>query len=113
MENCIFCKIIAGEIPSNKVYEDEDMLIFRDINPQAKVHCLCVPKSHFAALAEMDEKQAELVKKCLVKIPSVAKELGLENGYRLIVNQGKDAGQTVFHLHIHILGGQDMGEKLI
>ncbi len=113
MENCIFCKIIAGEIPSNKVYEDEDMLIFRDINPQAKVHCLCVPKSHFATLAEMDEKQAELVKKCLVKIPSVAKELGLENGYRLIVNQGKDAGQTVFHLHIHILGGQDMGEKLI
>ena len=113
MENCIFCKIIAGKIPSNKVYEDEDMLIFRDINPQAKVHCLCVPKSHFATLAEMDEKQAELVKKCLVKIPSVAKELGLENGYRLIVNQGKDAGQTVFHLHIHILGGQDMGEKLI
>ena len=113
MENCIFCKIIAGEIPSNKVYEDEDMLIFRDINPQAKVHCLCVPKSHFATLAEMDEKQAELVKKCLVKIPSVAKELGLENAYRLIVNQGKDAGQTVFHLHIHILGGQDMGEKLI
>ncbi len=113
MENCIFCKIIEGEIPSNKVYEDEDMLIFRDINPQAKVHCLCVPKSHFATLAEMDEKQAELVKKCLVKIPSVAKELGLENGYRLIVNQGKDAGQTVFHLHIHILGGQDMGEKLI
>ena len=113
MENCIVCKSIAGEIPSNKVYEDEDMLIFRDINPQAKVHCLCVPKSHFATLAEMDEKQAELVKKCLVKIPSVAKELGLENGYRLIVNQGKDAGQTVFHLHIHILGGQDMGEKLI
>lgn len=113
MENCIFCKIIEGEIPSNKVYEDEDMLIFRDINPQAKVHCLCVPKSHFATLAEMDEMQAELVKKCLVKIPSVAKELGLENGYRLIVNQGKDAGQTVFHLHIHILGGQDMGEKLI
>ena len=113
MENCIFCKIIEGEIPSNKVYEDEDMLIFRDINPQAKVHCLCVPKSHFATLAEMDEMQAERVKKCLVKIPSVAKELGLENGYRLIVNQGKDAGQTVFHLHIHILGGQDMGEKLI
>ena len=113
MENCIFCKIIEGEIPSNKVYEDEDMLAFRDINPQAKVHVLVVPKSHFATLAEMNEAQAELVKKCLVKIPSVAKELGLENGYRLIVNQGKDAGQTVFHLHIHILGGQDMGEKLI
>ena len=113
MENCIFCKIIAGEIPSNKVYEDDDMLVFRDINPQAKVHCLCVPKSHFATLAEMDEKQAEQVKRCLVKIPEIAKTLGLENGYRLIVNQGKDAGQTVFHLHIHILGGENMGEKLL
>ena len=113
MENCIFCKIIAGEIPSAKVYEDEDMLVFRDINPQAKVHCLCVPKSHFATLAEMNAEQAEILKKCFVKIPGPAKSLGLENGYRLIVNQGKDAGQTVFHLHIHILGGQDMGEKLI
>ena len=113
MENCIFCKIIAGEIPSNKVYEDDDMLVFRDINPQAKVHCLCVPKSHFATLAEMDEKQAEQVKRCFVKIPEIAKALGLENGYRLIVNQGKDAGQTVFHLHIHILGGENMGEKLL
>ena len=113
MENCIFRKIIAGEIPSNKVYEDEDMLVFRDINPQAKVHCLCVPKSHFATLAEMDEKQAEQVKRCLVKIPEIAKTLGLKNGYRLIVNQGKDAGQTVFHLHIHILGGENMGEKLL
>ncbi|HJB92919.1 MAG TPA: histidine triad nucleotide-binding protein [Candidatus Borkfalkia stercoripullorum] len=113
MENCIFCKIIAGEIPSNKVYEDEDMLVFRDINPQAKVHCLCVPKSHFATLSEMNEQQAEIVKKCLVKIPGIAAELGLSDGYRLIINQGKDAGQTVFHLHIHILGGQDLGEKLV
>ena len=113
MENCIFCKIIAGEIPSDKVYEDEDMLAFRDINPQAKVHCLCVPKSHFATLSEMNEQQAEIVKKCLVKIPGIAAELGLSDGYRLIINQGKDAGQTVFHLHIHILGGQDLGEKLV
>lgn len=113
MENCIFCKIIAGEIPSNKVYEDEDMLVFRDINPQAKVHCLCVPKSHFATLSEMNEQQAEIVKKCLVKIPGIAAELGLSDGYRLIINQGKDAGQTVFHLHIHILGGQDLGERLV
>lgn len=113
MENCIFCKIIAGEIPSSKVYEDEDMLVFRDINPQAKVHCLCVPKSHFATLSEMNEQQAEIVKKCLVKIPAIAAGLGLSDGYRLIINQGKDAGQTVFHLHIHILGGQDLGEKLV
>ena len=113
MENCIFCKIIAGEIPSNKVYEDEDMLAFRDINPQAKVHVLVVPKSHFATLAEMNAEQAELVKKCFVKISQIAASLGLASGYRLIVNQGKDAGQTVHHLHIHILGGQDMGEKML
>lgn len=110
---CLFCKIIAGDIPSNKVYEDDDMLAFRDINPQAKTHVLVLPKSHFATLAEMDAAQAELVKKCLVKIPEIAASLGLENGYRLIINQGKDAGQTVFHLHIHILGGQNMGEKLV
>ena len=89
------------------------MLAFRDINPQAQTHVLVVPKSHFATLAEMDAVQAELVKKCLVKIPEIAASLGLENGYRLIINQGKDAGQTVFHLHIHILGGQNMGEKLV
>ena len=113
MENCIFCKILAGEIPSSKVYEDEAMLAFRDINPQAAVHVLVVPKSHFATLAEMDEAQAELVKQCFVKIPASAASLGLENGYRLIVNQGEDAGQTVHHLHIHILGGQAMGEKML
>ena len=112
-KNCLFCKIIAGDIPSNKVYEDDDMLAFRDINPQAQTHVLVVSKSHFATLAEMDAVQAELVKKCLVKIPEIAASLGLENGYRLIINQGKDAGQTVFHLHIHILGGQNMGEKLV
>lgn len=111
--NCIFCKIIAGEIPSDKVYEDEDILAFRDVAPQAPTHVLVVPKSHFATLAEMDASQAELLKKCFVKIPSIAESLGLGNGYRLIVNQGKDAGQTVFHLHIHILGGRDMGEKLL
>ena len=113
MENCIFCKIIAGEIPSAKVYEDENMLAFKDINPQAKVHVLVVPKSHFATLAEMNAEQAELVKKCFMKSPEIAKFLGLTNGYRLIINQGEDAGQTVHHLHIHILGGQPMGEKML
>ena len=112
-KNCIFCKIIAGEIPSKKVYEDDDMLAFLDTAPQAKVHCLVVPKSHFATLAEMDVAQAELVKKCMQKIPSIAASLGLESGYRLIVNQGEDAGQTVHHLHIHILGGQKMGERML
>ena len=109
MNDCLFCKIIAGEIPANKVYEDDDMLIFKDIDPKAKNHHLCIPKSHFKLLAEMTDEQAELVKKCLKKIPTLVKELGLENGYRLVINQGEDAGQTVFHLHIHILSGQKMG----
>ncbi len=109
MNDCLFCKIIAGEIPATKVYEDDDMLIFKDIDPKAKNHHLCIPKSHFKLLAEMTDEQAELVKKCLKKIPTLVKELGLENGYRLVINQGEDAGQTVFHLHIHILSGQKMG----
>ena len=109
MENCLFCKIIAGEIPATNVYEDDDMLIFKDIDPKAKNHHLCSPTSHFKLLEEMNEAQAELVKKCLKKIPTLKKELGLENGYRLVINQGEDAGQTVFHLHIHILSGQKMG----
>ena len=109
MNDCLFCKIIAGEIPATKVYEDDDMLIFKDIDSKAKNHNLCIPKSHVKHLAEMNEAQAELVKKCLIKIPTLTKELGLENGYRLVINQGEDAGQTVFHLHIHILSGQKMG----
>ena len=109
MGNCLFCKIIKGEIPATKMYEDEDMIIIKDIEPKAKNHFLCIPKSHFKLLEEMDSVQAEMVKKCLLKIPTLSKELGLENGYRLVINQGDDAGQTVFHLHIHILSGQKMG----
>lgn len=106
--DCLFCKIIDGKIPSTKVYEDEKMLVFRDIEPKANVHLLAVAKDHFKLLSEMDENQAELVKYMLTKIPQIAKENGCENGYRLIINQGEDAGQTVFHLHIHILGGQTL-----
>ena len=109
MENCIFCKIIKGEIPATKMYEDDNMIIIKDIEPKATNHFLCIPKSHFKLLAEMDEVQAEMVKACLKKIPTLEKELGLQNGYRLVINQGDDAGQTVFHLHIHILSGQKMG----
>lgn len=105
-DDCLFCKIIRGEIPSAKVYEDDKMLVFKDIEPKAKVHLLAVPKDHFKLLSEMDEKRAELVKYMLEKIPQIAAENGCENGYRLVVNQGEDAGQTVFHLHIHILGGR-------
>ena len=109
MENCIFCKIIKGEIPSSKMYEDENMIIFKDIEPKAEKHYLCVPKSHFKLLADMTEEQSQMLSACFKKIPTLAKALGLENGYRLVINQGDDAGQTVFHLHIHILGGQKMG----
>ena len=107
-DNCIFCKIIKGEIPSSKVYEDEKMLVFKDIEPKAKVHLLAIGKEHFKLLSEMDEDRAELVKYMLERLPQIAKENGCENGYRLIINQGEDAGQTVFHLHIHILGGEPL-----
>lgn len=105
-KDCIFCKIIRGEIPSAKVYEDDKMLVFKDIEPKAKIHLLAVPKNHFKLLSEMDGERAETVKHMLGKIPGIAEENGLKNGYRLIINQGDDAGQTVFHLHIHILGGE-------
>jgi len=106
--DCIFCKIIAGEIPATKIYEDEDMIIIKDIDPKAKNHFLCIPKTHFKLLKDMTEKQSEQLSRCFAKIPTLEKELGLKNGYRLIINQGDDAGQTVFHLHIHILSGQKM-----
>ena len=104
--NCIFCKIIKGEIPSAKVYEDEKMLVFKDIQPKAKVHLLAIPKNHFPYLDGMDGEQTELIAYMLKKIPQIAKENGCENGYRLIINQGESAGQTVFHVHIHIMGGE-------
>ena len=108
MDNCIFCKIIAGEIPAAKVYEDEKMLVFKDIEPKAKVHLLAIPKDHFSLLSEVDGKRAEVLGYMLSKIPEIAQNNGCKNGYRLIINQGEDGGQAVFHLHIHILGGQKL-----
>ena len=109
MEDCLFCKFISGEIPVNKLYEDENMIIIRDIAPMAKNHYLLIIKSHFKYLAEMTENDSEMLRKCLKKLPSLKEELGLEDGYRLVINQGDDAGQTVPHLHVHILCGQKMG----
>lgn len=109
-EDCLFCKIIKGDIPSQKVYEDDKMLVFRDIEPKAKVHLLAVAKNHFKLLSQMDAEQSGLVKYMLEKIPAIAKDNGCDNGYRLIINQGEDAGQTVFHLHIHILGGEKLSD---
>ncbi len=105
-KNCVFCRILAGEIPATKVYEDGKMLVFKDIEPKAEVHLLAIPKDHFKLLSEADETRAEILKHMLFKIPQIAKDNGCDNGYRLVINQGDDAGQTVFHLHIHILGGE-------
>ena len=106
--DCLFCKIGEGSIPSSKVYEDEEMLVFKDIEPKAAVHLLAIPKVHFKLISEADANQAEILKRMLTKIPDIAAKNGCENGYRLVINQGADAGQTVFHLHIHILGGQSL-----
>ena len=108
MENCIFCKIRKGEIPSTKLYEDEDFMIIKDINPQAKIHLVAIPSLHVPYISEMTEKQALIIGKIMSKVSQIKNELGLENGYRLIINQGEDANQTVKHLHIHILGGEQL-----
>jgi len=108
MDNCVFCKIIAGEIPSQRYFEDEDMIIIKDLEPKAKLHYLCIPKEHYARLSDLDEAKAETLKRIFKKIPSLKDELGLGGGYRIIINQGDDAGQTVQHLHIHLLGGEKL-----
>lgn len=107
-ENCVFCKILAGEIPSAKVYEDDKMIVFRDIEPKAKVHLLAVPREHFKLLAELNDSRAMVLAHMLRRIPDIAAQNGCKDGYRLVINQGDDAGQTVPHLHIHILGGESL-----
>ena len=113
MSDCIFCKIIAGEIPSNKVYEDDSVFAFRDINPQAPTHILVIPKAHIASAGEITEANADLAAKCFVAIAKIAKAEKLDGGFRVISNCGADAGQTVPHLHFHILAGKPMGEHLV
>ncbi len=113
MTDCIFCKIAAGEIPSAKVYEDETVLAFRDINPQAPVHILVIPKQHIASAAEVNEENAEAVAACFKAVAKIAAREKLEGGFRVISNCGEDAGQTVKHLHFHILAGVNMGEKIL
>ena len=113
MADCIFCMIAEGVIPSAKVYETETVLAFRDINPQAPVHILVIPKQHIASAAEVTEENASVVADCFKVIAEVAKQEKLENGFRVISNVGEDAGQTVKHLHFHILAGVNMGEKIL
>ena len=112
MSDCIFCRIIAGEIPSNKVYEDEYTFAFRDINPQAPTHILVVPKEHVASVGEITAENSHLAAKCLEAVAKIAKAEGLDNGFRVISNCGDDAGQTVHHLHFHILGGKKMPDGM-
>ena len=111
--DCLFCAIINGDIPSAKVYEDEHCYAFRDINPQAPVHCLVVPKRHIASCDEICDKCSVEVAHIFAAIPKIAKELGLTNGYRVITNVGEDGCQSVGHLHFHLLGGKKLPEALV
>ena len=114
MEECLFCKIIEGKIPSNKVYEDEYVYAFKDIEPVAPIHILVVPKKHISCLNEITDEDEILIGKVHTAIVKIAKELGIDkSGYRVVNNCGKDAGQTVMHLHFHILAGIKMGQKLL
>ena len=112
MENCLFCKIIAGEIPSARVYEDENVYAFRDIHPQAPTHILVIPKKHIPSLAEAEEATDKELAACLRAIRTIGIQEKLENGYRVVSNCGPDACQSVHHLHFHILGGRQLPEEM-
>ena len=115
MENdCIFCKIIKGDIPSSKVYEDEEILAFNDINPAAPIHVLVIPKKHIQSLADMQVGDEKIISKIYKVMNEIAEKQGFkEKGYRVIVNCGKDGGQEVGHLHFHLLAGKQLGEKIV
>ena len=114
MEDCLFCKIIKGEIPSTKVYEDEFVYAFKDINPEAPVHILVIPKKHISNLLEVNSDDGILISKVYEVINKIAKEKKIDkDGFRVIVNCGKDAGQEVMHLHFHMLAGKKMGDKIV
>lgn len=108
MSDCLFCKIVEGEIPSNKVYEDDRILCFHDVDPQAPVHVLIIPKKHIPSLDDLQEEDADLISYIMLKVKDIAAELGLENGYRLVNNYGEDGLQTVKHLHFHLVGGRKL-----
>lgn len=109
---CLFCKIAAGEIPSTKVYEDETILAFRDINPMAPTHILVIPKTHIPSVDGITAENSGVVAHIFETIPQIAAEEGLTGGYRVVSNCGPDAGQTVHHLHFHILGGRELTTEM-
>ena len=108
MESCLFCKIIAGEIPSRKVYEDEHTFAFEDIDPKAPTHVLVVPKKHIEGLNTAAGNEAEIVGRCHLTAAKIARERQIDEGYRTVLNVGPKSGQSVFHLHVHLLGGRDL-----
>ncbi len=108
MEDCLFCKMAAGQIPTNKLYEDEQVLAFYDIDPQAPVHFLVIPKRHIASPSALTQEDAALVGHIFAVIAELARQLGLENGYRVVTNSGEDAGQSVPHLHFHVLAKRSL-----
>lgn len=112
MNDCLFCKIIAGEIPSTKVYEDELVYAFNDISPLSPTHILIIPKTHYKDISEIDESNSSLVAHIYEVANKLAKERSLDGGYRIVTNCGADAGQTVFHLHFHLMGGAKLDPKL-
>ncbi len=113
MSDCIFCKIIKGEIPSKKVYEDDKVLAFHDINPEAPVHVLVVPKEHIDSVNGINESNADVISHIFLTINKIVKDLGIsESGYRVLTNTGKDGGQTVAHMHFHVIGGRELPIKL-
>ena len=112
MNDCLFCKIISGEIPSTKVYEDELCYAFNDIAPMAPTHILIIPKEHFKDISEINETNSSIVAHIYEVANKLAKEHGLNGGYRIVNNCGADAGQTVFHLHFHLLGGDKLNTQL-
>ena len=113
MSDCIFCKIIAGEIPSTKIYEDDKVIAFRDIHPQAPVHFLVVPKEHIKSAAEITAENSGIVAYCFEIISKLAAQEKLTDGFRVINNCGENAGQTVPHIHFHVLAGKPLGETLV
>jgi len=111
MSDCIFCKIAAGQLPSGKVYEDDDVLVFHDIHPFARVHFLIIPKAHIATLSDCLPEHQVLLGKMLLLAPRLAKEQGLDTGFKTLINTGRGGGQEVFHIHVHVFGGGDPARK--
>ncbi len=114
MEDCVFCKIIKGEIPTEKVYETEEILAFKDIHPAAPIHILVVPKKHISMLTDLKPEDEALIGKIYTTINKIAEQEGFKKqGYRVIANCGKDSGQEVMHIHFHVLGGKKLGDKIV